>query len=107
MASETLAAPKARKSALAARPFVTVRDTGPGLPQDIVDNLFMPFVTTKTRGLGIGLTIVRSIVDSHGGTVAAGNHPEGGATFTVTLRRSTAMNGSDAVTVGGRLSAQQ
>ena len=50
--------------------------------------LFTPFVTTKAHGLGIGLTIVRSIVDAHGGTIVARNNPEGGATFTVTLRRS-------------------
>ena len=61
---------------------VSVRDTGPGLPAHILDTLFTPFVTTKARGLGIGLTIVRSIVDAHGGTIAARNNPDGGATFT-------------------------
>ena len=65
-----------------------MRDTGPGLPADIIDTLFTPFVTTKAHGLGIGLTIVRTIVDAHGGTIVARNNPEGGATFTVTLRRS-------------------
>ena len=44
----------------------------------------------KSHGLGIGLTIVRTIVDAHGGTIVARNNPEGGATFTVTLRRSEA-----------------
>jgi signal transduction histidine kinase len=67
---------------------VSVRDTGPGVPAHILDTLFTPFVTTKSSGLGIGLTIVRSIVDAHGGTIVARNNPEGGATFTVTLRRS-------------------
>ena len=67
---------------------VSVRDTGPGLPPEIVGALFTPFVTTKAHGLGIGLTIVRSIVDAHGGAIVARNNPEGGATFTVTLRRS-------------------
>ena len=67
---------------------VSVCDTGPGLPAEIIATLFTPFVTTKTRGLGVGLTIVRSIVDAHGGTIVARNNPEGGATFTVTLRRS-------------------
>jgi signal transduction histidine kinase len=67
---------------------VSVRDTGPGLPPEILGTLFAPFVTTKTHGHGIGLTIVRSIVDAHGGTIVARNNPEGGATFTVTLRRS-------------------
>jgi len=76
---------------------VSVRDTGPGVPAHILDKLFTPFVTTKARGLGIGLTIVRSIVDAHGGTIVARNHPDGGATFTVTLRRSAAASVADAL----------
>jgi two-component system, LuxR family, sensor kinase FixL len=56
-----------------------------------------PFVTTNAHGLGIGLTIVRSIVDAHGGTIVARNNPEGGATFTVTLRRSESTFFGDAV----------
>ena len=67
---------------------VTVRDTGTGLPADINGKLFAPFVTTKANGLGIGLTIARTIVHAHGGTIDARNNPEGGATFIVTLRRS-------------------
>ena len=67
---------------------VTVRDTGTGLPADINGKLFAPFVTTKANGLGIGLTIARTIVQAHGGTIDARNNPEGGATFIVTLRRS-------------------
>ena len=67
---------------------VSVRDTGTGLPAQINGTLFTPFVTTKAHGLGIGLTIARTIVDAHGGTIDAHNNPEGGATFTVTLRRS-------------------
>jgi len=50
--------------------------------------LFTPFVTTKANGLGIGLTIARTIVHAHGGTLDARNNPEGRATFIVTLRRS-------------------
>ena len=56
---------------------VSVRDTGPGLPAQVLGTLFTPFVTTKAHGLGIGLTIVRSIVDAHGGTIVARNNPEG------------------------------
>ena len=66
---------------------VSVRDAGTGLPAQIDGALFTPFVTTKAHGLGIGLTIARTIVDAHGGTIDARNNPEGGATFTVTLRR--------------------
>ena len=66
---------------------VSVRDTGTGLPAQLNGTLFTPFVTTKAHGLGIGLTIARTIVDAHGGTIDARNNPEGGATFTVTLLR--------------------
>jgi two-component system sensor kinase FixL len=66
---------------------LSVRDAGTGLPAQIDGTLFTPFVTTKPQGLGIGLTITRTIVEMHGGTIDAHNNPEGGATFTVTLRR--------------------
>jgi len=67
---------------------VSVCDTGTGLPADIMGKLFTPFVTTKANGLGIGLTIARTIVTAHNGTIKAHENPNGGATFTVTLRRS-------------------
>ena len=67
---------------------ISVRDTGSGLPAHVNGTLFTPFVTTKANGLGIGLTIVRTIVEAHGGVIAAHNNEDGGATFTVTLRRS-------------------
>jgi signal transduction histidine kinase len=57
---------------------VSVRDTGPGLPTHINGKLFAPFVTTKAHGLGIGLTIARTIVDAHGGTIEARDNPGGG-----------------------------
>jgi len=64
---------------------VSVRDAGSGLPETVNGALFEPFVTTKTDGIGIGLTIARSIVEAHRGRMDARNNPEGGATFTVTL----------------------
>ena len=67
---------------------VSVRDTGPGLPEDLISRLFTPFLTTKPHGLGIGLAIARTIVDAHGGSITARNNPEGGAIFIVTLRIS-------------------
>jgi signal transduction histidine kinase len=69
---------------------ISVADTGTGLPAQLEGKLFAPFMTTKSQGLGIGLTIVRTIVDAHGGAIEARNNPDGGATFTVTLPRSEA-----------------
>ncbi len=60
---------------------VTVRDTGPGLPPEALERLFQPFNTTKEKGMGIGLTICKSILEAHGGRIWA-EHAEGyGAVF--------------------------
>ena len=67
---------------------ISVSDTGTGLPAQLGGTMFAPFVTTKAQGLGIGLTIVQSIVDAHDGIIDARNNADGGATFTLTLRSS-------------------
>jgi C4-dicarboxylate-specific signal transduction histidine kinase len=80
----------------AAKVAVSVHDTGTGLPAHFDGTLFTPFMTTKSHGLGIGLTIVRTIVEGHGGTIEAHNNSEGGATFTVNLPRiETSGSGGD------------
>jgi C4-dicarboxylate-specific signal transduction histidine kinase len=67
---------------------LSLSDAGTGLPPELDGRLFEPFVTTKTGGLGIGLTIAYTIVEAHRGRLEARNNPEGGATFTVRLPRS-------------------
>jgi two-component system, LuxR family, sensor kinase FixL len=62
-----------------------VEDSGPGVDQDAMDKLFEPYFTTKKNGLGVGLSISRSIVESHGGSMGVVNLPQGGARFSVTL----------------------
>ena len=64
---------------------IFVRDTGPGLSPEVRVRAFEPFFSTKTQGLGMGLAIVRSIVERHGGRVHAENEGAGGAVFRVTL----------------------
>lgn len=64
---------------------IGVRDTGPGLAEVVERNLFAPFVTTKPTGMGLGLSIVRTIVESHGGTLAASGGTDGGTVFQFTI----------------------
>jgi signal transduction histidine kinase len=70
-----------------------VRDTGPGIPQEHLPRIFDRFYKSDASrtdpysqsGSGLGLSIVKAIVERHGGTVAAANTPGGGAAFTITL----------------------
>lgn len=64
---------------------ITVTDHGHGVPRQIGDNIFHPFVTTKRDGLGVGLAISRTIVQSYGGSLTYSDNPEGGSIFAVEL----------------------
>jgi signal transduction histidine kinase len=65
-----------------------VADTGPGIPDDVAERLFEPFVSGKADGMGVGLSISRNIIESHGGALWADRNPDGGATFRFTLPRA-------------------
>lgn len=67
------------------RQHIAVSDTGPGIRADLMNNLFDPFFTTKAHGLGLGLSISRSIAEAHGGTIWAENNAGRGATFHIVL----------------------
>jgi two-component system sensor kinase FixL len=64
---------------------VEVEDTGPGISEEVADKLFQPFVTTKAGGMGIGLSISRRIIQSHGSDLHYRRNEAGGATFSFTL----------------------
>ena len=64
---------------------VGFQDSGFGLKEEDIENFFRPFITTKKKGMGMGLTISRSIIEAHGGKIWAKNNPDEGATFYFTL----------------------
>jgi signal transduction histidine kinase len=64
---------------------VDIADTGPGIPAEKRDSIFKPFVTTKARGMGMGLAVSHSIVTEHEGQLWAESGPGGGAVFHMVL----------------------
>jgi two-component system sensor kinase FixL len=74
---------------------IAVSDTGPGFPDDVKQNLFQPFFTTKGNGMGVGLSISRSIIEAHGGRMWAEANLSGGATFRFTLPAATGESLTD------------
>lgn len=68
-----------------------IADQGPGIPPELCQTLFEPYVSTHPKGMGLGLAIVKRIVEEQGGSVWAKNLPEGGACLTVQLPRQTAL----------------
>ena len=86
---------------VADRVEVVVSDNGPGLRPEVADRLFEPFVSTKPKGMGMGLAISRSITDAHRGRLTAEASPGGGLTVVMSLPGVTDTDGSDAD--GGRV----
>jgi signal transduction histidine kinase len=67
------------------RALISIRDSGPGIPEDKLNAIFERFVTTKQQGMGIGLSIARTIVQAHHGQIWAENRSAGGAVFWISL----------------------
>lgn len=74
---------------------VSVADTGPGVPPAVADQLFSAFVSTKNRGMGLGLSICRTIIEANGGHIAMEPRPGGGTLFHFTLARAPQEVGHD------------
>ena len=68
---------------------ISVTDTGPGLPESVRARLFQPFVSTKPNGMGVGLSVCRTIVEAHGGELRAAEGDGGGTVFLLTVPRHT------------------
>jgi C4-dicarboxylate-specific signal transduction histidine kinase len=68
---------------------VSISDTGPGIPPEKLHDIFTPFFSTKADGMGMGLSIARTIVDAHNGQIFAANGAQGGAVFQVKLSISS------------------
>ena len=64
---------------------VAIADAGPGIPPDTLQGVFEPFVTTKAHGMGMGLSIARTIIEAHNGTISAHNQAKRGAVFRIRL----------------------
>jgi signal transduction histidine kinase len=65
--------------------LISISDSGPGIPAEKLADVFDPFFTTKKQGMGIGLSIARTIVQAHKGRIWAENQPEGGAVFRLSM----------------------
>jgi two-component system sensor histidine kinase DctS len=63
----------------------SVSDTGSGIPDAVAERLFTPFFTTKAEGMGLGLSLCRTVVEQHGGQLSFGARPGGGTVFRFTL----------------------
>ena len=94
-AIEAMAGMERRELVLSTQPTdddmieVSVTDTGTGIAPEIAEKLFQPFVTTKRQGMGVGLSISRTIIEAHGGKLWAQPNPGGGTIFRLTLKSLT------------------
>ena len=75
--------------------LIRVSDNGPGIPDDVIDQVFDPFFTTRAAGTGLGLAVLASVVQRHGGTVHAANRESGGAQFTILLPVESSLKESN------------
>ncbi len=73
---------------------LSISDTGPGIAPEKLDQVFEPLFSTKTHGIGFGLSITKSIIQNHGGSIRAANAPDGGAVFILSLPQAAEPSSS-------------
>jgi signal transduction histidine kinase len=76
---------------------IAVSDTGSGISSEVAEHLFQPFITSKRHGMGVGLSISRTIIESHGGQIWTDENPGGGTIFRFTVRKVSKNDIGDAV----------
>jgi two-component system, LuxR family, sensor kinase FixL len=92
-AIEAMEGTETKQLAIRARPLsreyveISVADTGHGVPDDLISQLFQPFISTKAQGMGLGLSISRTIIEAHGGHLSVESDSSEGTIFTFTLPR--------------------
>ena len=74
--------------------FIKIIDTGKGIPQDHLNNLFKPFYTTKTDGIGLGLAYCKRTIEAHGGTISVESEVGNGTKFTIFIPNNEIIESS-------------
>lgn len=97
LTAETLWLQPAAENAGKAWAQIRLSDTGSGIPHELLDSIFDPFVSGRKNGVGLGLSVAYQIVNRHEGWMEAANNPDGGATFTVSLPMGELAEGEERV----------
>jgi signal transduction histidine kinase len=84
-----------RSKAMKDKVRIAFSDTGPGMSKEVLDRIFVPLFTTKAKGMGLGLSICKRIVEAHGGSIAAESTLGKGTTFTMTIPVNGMSDGGD------------
>ena len=102
MGTEPIYASRKEQPAAGPHLVICISDDGPGFSDDLKEQAFEPFISTKDTGIGLGLSICSQIVESHGGRIIGGNRPEGGAQVTTILPLRTLKHDVETMASAGK-----